>query len=116
MFNRNNTKHLAEQYKSSYPPGTRIKLLHMSDDPHPIADNTRGTVSMVDDLGTVHCSFDNGRNLGLVPGVDSFRKLTPAELSLEQGRSASLDQTIASAEGRRKDSVPPSCPSEPERS
>ena len=27
---------------------------------------------IVDDIGTVHCDFDNGRRLGLVPGEDSF--------------------------------------------
>ena len=34
----------------------------------------------VDDMGTVHCDFDNGRRLGLVPGEDSFRRLTQEEL------------------------------------
>ena len=42
---------------------------------------------MVDDLGTVHCDFDNGRRLGLVPGEDSFRKLTYAEVMEEQSKT-----------------------------
>ena len=46
--------------------------------------NMRGTVSYVDDIGTVHCDFDNGRSLGIVPGEDSFRKLTAEELAEEQ--------------------------------
>lgn len=74
----------AEHYKAAYPPGTRIMLLHMGDDPRPIEDNMRGTVKAVDDLGTLHCSFDNGRSLGIVPGEDSFRKLTDEELAEEQ--------------------------------
>ena len=74
----------AERNKALYPPGTRVMLLHMGDDPNPVADHTRGTVTAVDDMGTVHCSFDNGRGLGLVPGEDSFRKLTAEELSEEQ--------------------------------
>lgn len=74
----------AERYKAAYPPGTRIMLLHMENDPRPIEDNTRGTVNAVDDLGTLHCSFDNGRMLGIVPGEDSFRKLTDEELAEEQ--------------------------------
>lgn len=35
-------------------------------------------------LGTIHCTFDNGRRLGIVPEVDSFRKLTQDELFDEQ--------------------------------
>ena len=26
----------------------------------------------MDDIGTVHCDFDNGRTLGVIPGVDDF--------------------------------------------
>ena len=74
----------AESNKKMYPPGTRVMLLHMGDDPNPVADHTRGTVTAVDDMGTVHCTFDNGRGLGLVPGEDQFRKLTAEELREEQ--------------------------------
>lgn len=74
----------AQRYKSAYPPGTRILLLHMGDDPQPVEDDMRGTVRFVDDIGTVHCAFDNGRSLGLVPGADSFRTLTEMELAEEQ--------------------------------
>ena len=34
----------AEEYKESYPPGTRVMLLHMNDPYHPIDDGMRGTV------------------------------------------------------------------------
>lgn len=78
---------MAERYKENYPPGTRIMLLSMGDDPRPIEDNTRGTVRVVDDIGTLHCGFDNGRYLGIVPGEDSFRKLTEAELAEEQNQT-----------------------------
>ena len=71
---------MAERFKSMYPTGTRIELQHMGSDPHPIPDGTRGTVKAVDDIGTIHCDFDNGRHLGIVPGEDSFRLLTPDEL------------------------------------
>jgi hypothetical protein len=73
----------AERYQSEYPPGTRILLIHMGNDPNPVNDGTRGTVMAVDDIGTLHCSFDNGRSLGIVPGEDSFRKLTDEELAEE---------------------------------
>ena len=74
----------AERYKEDYPKGTRIMLLHMGNDPHPIESGTKGTVQFVDDVSTVFCDFDNGRRLGIVPGEDSFRKLTEEELAEEQ--------------------------------
>lgn len=61
-----------ERIKEKYPVGSRIVLDHMGDDPRPIAPGTKGTVRTVDDMGTVHCDFDNGRRLGLIPGEDSF--------------------------------------------
>lgn len=77
-------RRFAQRMKDNYPPGTRIMLLQMGDDPRPIEPNTRGTVKAVDDIGTLHCAFDNGRSLGIVPDEDSFRKLTNEELAEEQ--------------------------------
>ena len=74
----------AQRYREMYPEGTRILLLHMGDDPRPVEDNMRGKVKYVDDMCTLHCSFDNGRQLGIIPGEDSFRKLTEEELAEEQ--------------------------------
>lgn len=62
-----------QHYKASYPPGTRIELLHMRDPYAPIPPGTKGTVNLVDDAGTLHCTFDNGRILGVIPCEDSFR-------------------------------------------
>ena len=68
----NYNENFVERIKKQYPPGTRIELDYMSDDPRPIEAGTKGTVRLVDDMGTVHCNFDNGRRLGLIPGEDSF--------------------------------------------
>lgn len=73
----------AQIYKKMYPKGTRVMLISMGEDPRPIEPNTKGTVKCVDDIGTVHCEFDNGRSLGLIPDEDSFRKLTQEELEEE---------------------------------
>lgn len=82
----------AQRYKELYPKGTRILLLHMGDDPRPVEDDMRGTVKYVDDMSTVHCRFDNGRQLGIIPGEDSFRKLTDEELAEEQADSEDMDE------------------------
>ncbi len=84
----------AERYKEQYPPGTRIMLLRMGNDPNPVEDNTRGTVIAVDDIGTLHCSFDNCRSLGVVPGEDSFRTLTESELAEEQSAGGGASEDV----------------------
>ena len=86
-------RRVAEEYKVRYPPGTRIKLLHMGDDEvFPIPDGTRGTVAFVDDIGTVFCNFDNGRSLGLAYGADSFRSLTQEEAAEEEQNDMDEDE------------------------
>lgn len=64
-----------QMYKELYPKGTRVEVVKMGDDPRPIPSGTRGTVDVVDDMGTVHCTFDNGRRLGLIPSEDVFKKV-----------------------------------------
>ena len=72
-----------EAIKRKYPPGTRIKLHFMTDDPRPIEPGTCGTVRFVDDIGTLHCDFDNGRSLGVVWGVDNFTVIEQEEAPAE---------------------------------
>lgn len=74
-----NDRDYVESIKRRYPSGTRIVLDRMGDDLRPIDTGTKGTVLHVDDIGTVHCAFDNGRQLGLVPGEDSFHKIAPRD-------------------------------------
>lgn len=71
--------------RTSYPPGTRIVLYYMNDPYAPVEPGTRGTVRYVDDAGQLGVAWDNGRSLSLIPGVDSFRKLTQQEIAQEQG-------------------------------
>ena len=66
---------LGKENKAKYPPGTRIKLLSMNDPFAPVPAGALGTVEHVDDAGTIHMKWDNGRTLALVPQEDSFRKI-----------------------------------------
>lgn len=84
----------AQIYKDAYPPGTRVMLLHMNDPYAPVEDGMRGTVKFVDDMGTIHMNWDNGRSLGIAPGEDSFRKLTQEEID-EELREAQEQQAQA---------------------
>ena len=67
-------KGFVDEYKMLYPKGTRVELIHM-DDEQAVPSGTKGTVEFVDDMGTIHMKWDNGRTLGLVPSVDIFKKI-----------------------------------------
>lgn len=57
--------------KTQYPEGTRIRLIYM-EDARAVPAGSEGTVRLVDDAGTIHVNWDNGRSLGIIPDVDSF--------------------------------------------
>jgi hypothetical protein len=82
-----------QRAKMLYPPGTRIVLGEMSDPYAPVPPGTRGTVKFVDDMGTIHPQWDNGRTLGLIYGEDSFRNLTPEELDEESQTADEAEET-----------------------
>ena len=74
----------AARTRLSYPPGIRLELISMGDDPRPVPPGTRGTVQYVDDLGQIGVAWDNGSSLSLISNVDCFRKLTMEEVAAEQ--------------------------------
>ena len=71
--------------KEQYPSGTRIELISMSDPYSPVPAGSTGTVRTVDDAGTLHMSWDNGRTLGVIPGEDCFRVLSYPEQEQKSG-------------------------------
>ena len=76
-MNETQWKHRLQYARDHYPPGTRVRLLAMPDDPQPIPPGTTGTVMGVDDAGQLLMKWDNGRTLAIVPGEDSFTVLPP---------------------------------------
>lgn len=67
------TRKEVREIKAIYTSGTRIELVKMFDDPQPLPIGLKGTVNYVDDIGTIHMLWENGRTTGLVPGYDEFR-------------------------------------------
>ena len=63
----------------------------MSDSYAPVPAGTRGTVKFVDSMGTIFPEWDNGRSLGVVPGEDSFRKLTQEEIKAENQSKSEVE-------------------------
>lgn len=56
--------------------GRRVRLVSCAD---PYTSNPRGlegTVTLIDDTGTIHVRWDNGSTLGLIPGVDRWEDIT----------------------------------------
>lgn len=58
-----------EDIKRRYPVGARVRLVHMDDHQAP-QKGALGTVTKVDDIGTIHVSWDNGSSLGVLYGED----------------------------------------------
>lgn len=58
-----------------YPVGCRVELIGMDDPYSKLLPGEQGTVSAVDDTGTVFVNWDWGSGLGVVYGVDEIRKL-----------------------------------------
>ena len=83
-----------EYARRNYPPGTRVRLVSMPDDPDPVPEGTCGTVLAVDGAGQLLMRWDNGRSLSLIPGVDNFEVLerprhrdTPARRAHNKGEA-----------------------------
>lgn len=55
--------------------GKRVKLVHTSDQYTTLSSGAEGTVSFVDDAGTVFVDWDNGSSLGLIPREDVWNYL-----------------------------------------
>lgn len=66
---------MLKQLRSYYTLGTRVMLLKMNDPYTKLQPGTKGTVTSVDDMGTIHVSWDSGNSLGVVFGEDLCRKI-----------------------------------------
>ena len=70
---------MLKQLKDYYNPGTRVMLIRMSDPYTNLRQGDRGTVTLVDDIGTIHVNWDCGSSLGVVFGEDECRRIEENE-------------------------------------
>ena len=68
-------KDYIEHLRRKYPPGTRLQLSCMEDE-MAVPPGSIGTVEYIDDIGQIQVIWDCGRGLALIPGVDSFSRLS----------------------------------------
>ncbi|MFB1050545.1 DUF4314 domain-containing protein [Paraliobacillus sp. JSM ZJ581] len=66
----NITKESLAKLKKQYKPGTRVRLIEMDDPYSNLIPGDEGTVSFVDDIGTIQIKWDKRSSLGIVFGVD----------------------------------------------
>ena len=67
-------KDVINTLKHIYPTGCRVKLIHMNDVQAPPM-GTLGTVTGVDDMGSVMVKWDNGSSLSVIFGEDIIVKM-----------------------------------------
>lgn len=65
-----------ERLRSEYKKGACVELIHMNDPYNKtLKAGEKGTVVAVDDMGTIHVSWDCGSSLGVAFGEDSCRAI-----------------------------------------
>lgn len=67
-------KDTVERVRRQYPAGTRVELIKMDDVQAPLI-GTKGTVTGVDDTGSILVAWDNGSHLNVIYGEDIVRKV-----------------------------------------
>jgi hypothetical protein len=66
---------MLKQLKSCYTPGTRVALVYTEDPYTRLKPGEKGTVTCVDDIGTIHVNWDSGSSLGIFFGEDLCRTI-----------------------------------------
>lgn len=67
MFNQK----VINAIKRRYKPGMKIRLISMKGEPQ-MPEGLIGIVQFIDDAGQIHCKWENGSSLALVPEEDLF--------------------------------------------
>jgi hypothetical protein len=54
--------------------GMRVRIIKMEDE-YGVDEGMEGTILTIDDLGTLHVRWDDGSQLGVIPGMDKYELL-----------------------------------------
>ncbi len=68
------SKELLDSLRKQYPVGSRVELIQMDDVQAPPI-GTKGTVTGIDDIGSVMVRWDNGCGLHVVYGEDICKRI-----------------------------------------
>jgi len=78
MNNRFPSREMVESLRKRFPVGTRVELVRMDDVQAPPV-GTRGTVTGVDDIGSIMVAWDNGSGLFVAYGEDVCKAVSGNE-------------------------------------
>ena len=68
------SKEALQRIREEYTEGTRVELTRMSDPYRTnLVPGCKGTVRLVDDMGTIHVIWDIGSSLSVVYGEDACK-------------------------------------------
>lgn len=71
-------KEILERLRRDYPVGCRVELLYMNDITAPPV-GTMGTVTDIDDTGSIMVDWDNGSGLNVLYRIDRVRKVVDVD-------------------------------------
>ncbi|MBO7615005.1 MAG: DUF4314 domain-containing protein [Bacilli bacterium] len=69
LYNEKKIKELREKY----PQGMILECIEMNDPYSPVPTGVKGVVTLVDDVGSIHVSWENGQTLALLEDEDRFK-------------------------------------------
>ena len=69
---------MKEEYRG-YRPGDRVQMVECNDPYAPVLPGEKGTIAHIDDAGTLHMRWDDGRTLGVCLEKDIVRKVPPEQ-------------------------------------
>jgi hypothetical protein len=72
-----------------YLQNDRVELISTTDKGTKLKKGDKGTVRIVDSLGTVHVDWDNGSTLGMVSGEDRIKLIWDTEEQVEKIKASS---------------------------
>ena len=81
------TRTQVESLRKQYPAGTKVRMIRMADDPHPVPVGMVGEVTFVDDVGSVFTRWQNGSGLAFIPNEDAVEIISDEEYAKGGGQA-----------------------------
>ena len=75
MNNLHMRPEVLKRIREKYPVGCTVEIIEMCDPYRDMPAGLRGTVTHVDDTGTVFADWENGSTLGAVFGEERIRRV-----------------------------------------
>ena len=64
-----------KRIREEFPVGCKVELVRMEDRYREMPTGMDGTVTLVDDTGSIHVAWSNGSSLACLWGIDEVRRI-----------------------------------------